>query len=308
MAMKISFIIAAHNEEKVIAQPLQNLLNLPYKNYEVVIGLDGCTDRTEEIVKTFVKKKPKIFKYYLLNERKGKPAVVNKIIPKATGEIIIINDADWVFTATEQQIKEIVSFFEDPKVGGLAQRMALEYSKKLRNSKSLGFHTVAHSSQLWLDYMAKTQTRKGYVHKMLYPFLVNIFRRELYKDNETLGDDFERAYDILKAGYRLRLIPKYHVKMEPVYDDIKLKDVFKIRVRTAQARTQIHTKYKMKAGLLNFYIPLQAYFLLRWPFLKDWRAQLGMPIWLGMMYLSFVINLKNRKKSTKEGWTLRAER
>ena len=50
---KISFLIPAHNEEKIIATTISHLLKIPYDNYEVIIGLDGCTDKTEEIVKNF---------------------------------------------------------------------------------------------------------------------------------------------------------------------------------------------------------------------------------------------------------------
>src|SRR3989344_464119 len=99
--IKISFLIAAHNEEKIIAKTLKNLISLPYKNYEVILGLDGCTDKTEEIVKSFEKKSKKI-RHYNLNIREGKPAVINKIIKKAKGEIMIINDADWIFRVKDK--------------------------------------------------------------------------------------------------------------------------------------------------------------------------------------------------------------
>ncbi len=48
--MKISFLMAAHNEEKIIGEALDSLSKIPYENYEVIIGLDGCTDGTEGIV------------------------------------------------------------------------------------------------------------------------------------------------------------------------------------------------------------------------------------------------------------------
>ena len=54
--IKISFLIAAHNEEKIIGKTLENLLRLPYSNFEVIIGLDGCTDNTEKIVKNYCEK------------------------------------------------------------------------------------------------------------------------------------------------------------------------------------------------------------------------------------------------------------
>ncbi len=71
---KISFLIPAHNEEKIIGKTLDNLFNLPYNNYEVIIGLDGCTDNTEQIVRKF-RKKSNRFGYYKFDLRKGKPAV-----------------------------------------------------------------------------------------------------------------------------------------------------------------------------------------------------------------------------------------
>ena len=80
--VRISFLMAAHNEEKIIRGALENLSKLPYDSYEVILGLDGCEDNTLSIVKEYKKKKPRIFKYYELNERKGKPAVINKIIPQ----------------------------------------------------------------------------------------------------------------------------------------------------------------------------------------------------------------------------------
>ena len=109
---KISFLIPAHNEEKIIAKTLENLINLPWQNYEVIVGLDGCTDNTESIVKKFQEKFKRI-KYYKLNLRRGKPAVIDRIIKYAKGEIIIINDADWIFSVKDKEsFYDFISAFE----------------------------------------------------------------------------------------------------------------------------------------------------------------------------------------------------
>ena len=78
----VSFLMAAHNEDKVIDKTLTNLLEIPYNNFEVIVGLDGCDDRTEEIVKGLAKKYGNL-RYYILNIREGKPAVINEIIKKS---------------------------------------------------------------------------------------------------------------------------------------------------------------------------------------------------------------------------------
>src|SRR5437016_2372420 len=49
----VSFIIAAYNEEPVIAKKLANTLALDYPadRLEIIVVSDGSTDRTEEIVR-----------------------------------------------------------------------------------------------------------------------------------------------------------------------------------------------------------------------------------------------------------------
>ncbi|MFA6889259.1 MAG: glycosyltransferase, partial [Candidatus Woesearchaeota archaeon] len=81
---KISFVIPAHNEEKIIGKTLSNLYKLPYEKYEVLIGLDGCTDKTEDIAKSFTKKSGK-FKYFKMKSRSGKPDVIDYLIKKSKG-------------------------------------------------------------------------------------------------------------------------------------------------------------------------------------------------------------------------------
>ena len=69
---KLSFLISAHNEEKLISHALERLVKVQqdYPNMEVLIGMDGCTDNTPKIVAKFAKEH-KFFKVFELNERKG---------------------------------------------------------------------------------------------------------------------------------------------------------------------------------------------------------------------------------------------
>ncbi|MGH9758396.1 MAG: glycosyltransferase, partial [Candidatus Acidiferrales bacterium] len=49
----VSFIVPAHNEDTVIEDKIANLLALEYPRgrIEILIGSDGSSDRTEEIVR-----------------------------------------------------------------------------------------------------------------------------------------------------------------------------------------------------------------------------------------------------------------
>ena len=68
--MKISFLMAAHNEEKLISDAINRLIEVQkdYPSVELLIGLDGCTDGTRDIVREYWKKHNWI-KYRVLNER-----------------------------------------------------------------------------------------------------------------------------------------------------------------------------------------------------------------------------------------------
>ena len=51
---EVSIVISAHNEEQVIGRRIENLLALDYppERLHILIGSDGSTDRTAEIVKS----------------------------------------------------------------------------------------------------------------------------------------------------------------------------------------------------------------------------------------------------------------
>ncbi len=309
--IKISFLMAAHNEDKIIFKSLENLLNLPYNNYEVIIGLDGCTDRTEKIVQYFEKKSKK-FRYYNLDLRQGKPAVINSIIKKAKGDIIIIHDADWIFKVKDNEsLRKLLSVFENKKIGGISENNALEFSPVMK-SGNIGLKMVAYAGQLWYEYQKKAFTRKeGDILYLNQPtmFLTNIFRKKLYKTNVSLGDDFERTSDIMGAGYDV-VIPQREdsPRFIPVYNEISIKDFFKQKMRTSIAREQLKgTKMPLPRG---YYLSSVWYI-----FAHSWKygikAGLLVVLWIKLTALATIISrikYKFKSTSTKEGWTMRAQR
>ena len=307
---KISFLIAAHNEEKIISKTLDSLLNFPYANYEVIIGLDGCTDNTEKIVKKYCKKSKK-FKYYNLNLRQGKPAVIDSIIKKAKGEIIIINDADWIFKIKDKQsLKQFLSTFDDPKIGGIAESFPVEWDiKKLKNC-NLGYKMVAYSSYFWLSYQKEKLTllknKKLYLKEPTM-FLTNIFRKKLYQADFSLGDDFERTRNIMNKNYEIIIFPEEHMpRMIAVYSKIPVKDLFKQKVRTAIARKQLEKTGKLKADKKSYYIPATMYI-----FKNAWKKSISIgsmiTFWIFIATLGTLI-AKFKKIGTKKGWMMRINR
>ena len=307
---KISFLIAAHNEEKIIEKTLESFMNLPYKNYEVIIGLDGCTDKTESIIKDFIKKSNK-FKYYNLNLRSGKPAVIDNIIKKASGEIIVINDADWIFKVDNKiKLKKFFSFFDNEKIGGIAEPFPVEWDKNKLENSNLGYKIVAHGTYYWIKFQKKKFTYKK--NDLLYikeptMFLTNIFRKKFYKKYVSLGDDFERTKDIIDKGYEIIILEDETMpRMTSIYNNIKIRDLLKQKIRTAIARRQLNKNKIMKINLFNYYLPSILFI-----FSEAWKRNLYtgfmVTIWIGITSFGEFIS-KFKSQDTKKGWTLRAKR
>ena len=236
----ISFLVAAHNEEKIIGTTLKNLASLPHKNYEVLIGLDGCTDNTEKIVKDFCLNNER-FKFFILNFRSGKAAVVNYLIKKSCGEIIFINDADWLFRVkSRDSLTKLLSVFNDKNIGGIADSFPIEWDNKKLNKSNLLYKVVAYSSFYWLEFQkSKFSYFDGnkFVVKKPTMFMTNIFRRSLYKENKSLADDFERTREIIKRNHKVILFNDSSIpRMIYIYDKVLFNDLFKQKIRTAMAR------------------------------------------------------------------------
>ncbi len=92
--MKLSIIIPVFNEEKTIAETLGNVekTNISGIEKEIIIVNDGSTDATLTIISNLrLKKNEKIINHA---SNKGKGEAVRTGIKHATGDYIIIQDAD----------------------------------------------------------------------------------------------------------------------------------------------------------------------------------------------------------------------
>jgi cellulose synthase/poly-beta-1,6-N-acetylglucosamine synthase-like glycosyltransferase len=112
----VSIIMAVHNEEKVISEKSQSLYNTRYpgNRFELLVGSDGSSDSTNDILEEFSKDHDS-FHFFPFRERRGKPAVINELREKARGDILIMTDAQLLFTP--DTIFELVKHYRNEQIG-----------------------------------------------------------------------------------------------------------------------------------------------------------------------------------------------
>jgi glycosyltransferase involved in cell wall biosynthesis len=112
-------VLAVYNEELVLRQCLDSLLSIdyPHELFEILVGSDGSSDRTDEILRTYGLRYPQL-RYSLFSERRGKVPVVNDLVSKSVGEIILFTDADVAFSSNI--VQQHLRHYADGSVGGVA--------------------------------------------------------------------------------------------------------------------------------------------------------------------------------------------
>lgn len=102
----VSVVTPAYNAERFISETIESVLAQTYSNWEMIIVDDASTDRTIEIVQSYVNKDHRI-KLHQLEKNSGSGVARNRAMDLAKGRFIAFLDSDdlWMPEKLERQIK-----------------------------------------------------------------------------------------------------------------------------------------------------------------------------------------------------------
>ncbi|HEV8441378.1 MAG TPA: glycosyltransferase family 2 protein [Methylomirabilota bacterium] len=195
----VTVLIVAHNEAAHVGGKIENLLALDYPRdrLEIVLASDGSTDATVELGRAW---EPAGISVIGFETRRGKSAVLNDLVPKARGDIVLLADARQRFAP--DVIRALVAPFADPRVGAVSGELMLasgpegtavghgvgfywRYEKFIRKNESRADSTVGATGAIY-----------G-------------IRRELFEPipADTILDDVLIPLRIARRGYRVLFEP-----------------------------------------------------------------------------------------------------
>lgn len=203
--IRLSIIIPAYNEEKRIANTLQEYLEffseIYKKDFEILVILNGCKDNTLDIVKGYEKRYPQL-KYEDIKEAIGKGGAIIEGFKIAQGKLIGFVDAD--NSTKPSEFYDLVKNMDEKHDGVIASRWLKESKLPIKQPKSRIILGRSYNFMVRLLFRLKLKdTQCG----------AKLFTKESIKTviprlNITRwGFDVNLLYVLKRHGYKIKEIP-----------------------------------------------------------------------------------------------------
>jgi cellulose synthase/poly-beta-1,6-N-acetylglucosamine synthase-like glycosyltransferase len=189
----VAIVICALNEERIIGQKLENCLSLQYpgKKPRIIVVSDGSTDHTADVVRNYLISGIELFER---DQRRGKIANLNEVIPQLQEDIVILSDANVMYRS--DAVMKLIARFKDPSVGCISGRVILTDS-----TPELDGPTGQYYSLEWF-----IQERSSEIYSMagadgaMYALRRSLFR---HCPSDTIIEDFVIPMDVIRQHLRV---------------------------------------------------------------------------------------------------------
>ena len=202
LAPFISILIPCHNEAVVIKETVENILNVDYENYEIIVIDDRSTDDTKDAVLELEKKYDKV--KALIRDKNaypGKSAVLNDAIKLAKGEAYLVFDAD--AKIKHNFIKTLLTKYEGDDVGAIqARKVIINANQNFLTACQYNEYVMDTHLQVGRDAVKGAVELRGNGELIKKNALVDIGGW----NNETITDDLDMSTRLHIKGWDIRFV------------------------------------------------------------------------------------------------------
>ena len=234
---EVTFLVAAYNEEEIIAEKILNTFKLDYPKDKLRLKIvtDGSNDRTNEIVSRFEE-----VELCYKSERAGKIAAVNRVMPVIESPITVFSDANVMIN--QDGLKKMIRHFQSNKVAAVSgEKTVLSKDEDGASSSGEGFYWKYESFLKRKD--AQWNTLVGSAGELF------AIRTHLYEniDTNTLIEDFVMTMKLSAKGYKVAYEPEA-LAMESGSANIEEETKRKVRISAGGIQAVI-----ILLPLINFF-------------------------------------------------------
>ncbi len=197
----LTVLVPMHNEERVAKQCLATLLRCEYPRdrLEIVPINDHSEDRTGEIIDAIAAENPEIRPLHRDKGHRGKPAALNEALQTASGEIVLVFDADYL--PSRGALRDLAISFKDPEVGAVMGRVIPINTRSNLLTRLLDLERSG-------GYQVDQQARHNLRLMPQYGGTVGGFRRDLVLafggfDPRALAEDTDLSYRLYTRGWKV---------------------------------------------------------------------------------------------------------
>jgi len=215
---RVTILVVAYNEAANVNARLDNLLALDYPKHrvDIMFASDGSTDGTVNSASHYIEKGVRVVEF---RQRRGKPAVLNDLVPQAKGHIVVLTDMRQRFEPSA--LRALVAPFVDTGVGAVTGELVLaggknesaagegvgfywKYEKFIRRQESCIDSTVGVSGAIYA--LRRALFRPIAIDTILDDVVIpmNIVRQ----DYRVVYEPAARAYDNMIISANKELIRK----------------------------------------------------------------------------------------------------
>lgn len=198
---RISVLVPMHDEEKVARQSLSALLRCEYPRdrMEIIPINDHSADSTGAILDEMAAQSRLIRPLHRDDGERGKPAALNEAIRMATGEIVLVFDADYL--PSRGSLRDLAISFKDPEVGAVMGRVIPINTRSNLLTRLLDLERSG-------GYQVDQQSRHNMKLMPQYGGTVGGFRRRLIQalggfDPRALAEDTDLTCRLYARGWKV---------------------------------------------------------------------------------------------------------
>jgi glycosyltransferase involved in cell wall biosynthesis len=201
--MRLSVIMPVHNEVDTVNEIIERVLNKSVV-FELIIVDDGSSDGTIETIETISSDKIKILKH---ETNKGKGAAVRTGFDAASGDVVVIQDADLEYDP--EDYAKLLKSIEDGETEVVYGVRTLETQRIIMR---LGNEFVT-----WVTNIIHGQ--KLHDMETCYKMMKREIAQKLELECRGFDVEAEMTSKILQQGYKIQQIP---ISYEARYENQKL--------------------------------------------------------------------------------------